>query len=71
MEPAIKGGMNIVGVPFSVVVITFVVLALVGTIVFLIIRNSKMKKNILKERLVKGEISQEDYKRLLSLLKSS
>lgn len=71
MEPAMKGTMGMVGVPISIVVISIIVLALVGTIVFLIIRNNKMKKNILKDRLVKGEISQEEYTKLVKMLKST
>lgn len=50
-------------------------LALIGVIVFLIIRNSKLKKNsnssenILQERLAKGEINPEEYENLKAVLK--
>lgn len=69
MEHGMKGSVGMVGIPVSVVVISLIVLAIVGTVIFLIVRNNRMKQDVLKERLVKGEISQQEYTRLLALLK--
>ena len=76
MEPPVRdmagmGGAPFGGIPTSVIVITVVAIALVSTIIFLIVRNAKMKKDVLKERLVKGEINEQEYKNLLTLLKNS
>lgn len=61
--------------PLGSIVPLIIGVALVAAVVFLIIRNKKLKKNndssenILKERLAKGEINAEEYENLKTALK--
>lgn len=70
-----RGGAAGMGFPFGGIAPLIIGLVLIGTIVFLIIRNSKLKKKndssavILKERLAKGEINPEEYDNLKAVLK--